>query len=41
LVSDYKVIVIRCRKHHTLANGLLQGKFRLTTLAGSEGSQGL
>jgi hypothetical protein len=34
LVSNYKVIVIRC---HTLANGLLQGKFRLTTLAGSQG----
>ncbi len=29
--------MIRSRKHHTLANGLLQGKFRLTTLAGFQG----
>ncbi len=37
MVPDYKVIVIRSHKHHTPANGLLQGKFRLTTLAACQG----
>ncbi len=38
LVSDYKVIVIKYHRRHTLPKWIIDlGKFRLTTLEGSQG----